>query len=301
MGKPQFNHYSPVFTNAPWAEDNHYVCWKRRYDVSAIAKEESGRRQWGRQRKLYSKSVELALDRELETPIAQVYRKLANYEEPAEGERIKWAQFLRSQIVRTPLFMRYEQAARDCLGIEEEPLHDRVGCEQCSDLADITGRRWLLLRAHEDEYFVRTDSPVFHTGFLNDPATVLCYPLTPRLCFVATDMKPDWDPLTASQTPIAMGGVPLEKGAAHMLNFYFAKSADESLILRPSDSGIIDQQMFTDVMGIYPQPPFDLHRPQTDELFEAKESIRKLMSAVDGQEYSEFNAQEVSGFGQCTS
>jgi len=296
MGKPQYNHYSPVFANGPWAEGSHYACWKRQSDEGIVIQEPKGRKQWGRQRRLYSSSIEVALDRDIEASVSPIYRKLLNFQEPLEYERIKWAQFLRSQIVRTPSFMRYERAAKNMLGMHNEPDHDRVGCEECHDLVEITGRRWLLLLAHDDDFFIRTDNPVLYTGFLSDPATVLYYPLSPRLCFVATTMGTDWDPQNKSLTQVSMVNMPLLKGAAHMLNFYFAKFADESLVLRPSDSGTIAQEMFSDVLGIYPQPPFDLHRPQAHEIAEAMESIRSLMSVVDGHKYPEHSVDELPGF-----
>lgn len=288
------NHYSPVFSNQPWADEtNHYLCWKRRYDLGFIQKEREGRKNWGWERKLWSEETEQLLGRELENPVAHVYEKLLNLGEPEEEERLKWAQFLRSQAVRTPTFMRYESLALQAAGVTEMPAKDKVGCECCLDLAEVTGRRWLVIEAHPEDYFIRTDNPVFQTSFLWDPAAVLYYPLSPRRCFVAAAMPAGWNAQDEADAPRPTFYLELDKGIAHMLNFYLSRSADESIIMHPSDASSISQAMFSETVGAYPQPPFDLHRTGLDELEAARTSLRYIMSKADGLQYPDFAAPEV--------
>jgi hypothetical protein len=129
-----------------------------------------------------------------------------------------------SQTVRTPTFIRYERRIREALEIEEEPMHDRVGCKECMDLTCITSRDWCYLLAHADDHFVRSDNPVLLTGFVERAQTCLYYPLTPKLCFVACSMPIGWVPVHPEQSGLnQMKGCQLEKGGAHMINFHLAR------------------------------------------------------------------------------
>lgn len=286
MAKPPLSHFSPVFANQPWADDEGYISYYRDYYRRRIERAPKGKRQWGRQRGLYSWKVETALDHDLENDAALVYLDLLRFEELSASQRLTWAQFLLSQVVRTPTFMCYELAAQIMLGLHETPVHDRIGCKECGDLVFLTSRDWCLLLAHPDDYFVRSDNPVLLTGFIERPETCIFYPLSPRLCFVACSMPPDWEPFALSlDHPPALFGFELKKGGAQFINFHLARAAQDSLILSPSHDGRLAVAMFTEVLGLYPQPPFLLHSPSRNELQEAFESIRSLMSTVDHISY----------------
>jgi len=177
------------------------------------------------------------------------------------------------------------------------PAQDRVGCKECGDLVCVTSRDWCLLLAHPDDYFVRSDNPVLLTGFIERPETCIFYPLSPRLCFVACSMPPDWDPFDFSldSSPVLFG-FELEKGGSHFINFHLAKAAQDSLILSPSHDDHLATAMFTEVLGVYPQPPFLLHTPSRDELKVAFDSIRSLMSTVDRINYPSWLPFELEPF-----
>jgi hypothetical protein len=222
MAKPPLSHFSPVFANRPWAnEQSELLCYYRDVRRRKVTKEPQGARQWGRRRGLYTWRIEHALSNDLENAVAPVYARLCQYGAPDAAERRIWAKFLMSQLVRTPTFMRYENAVHAALNITEEPLHDRVGCEHCMDLACLTSRDWLLLQAHPDDHFVRSDNPVFLTGFIERPQSCLFYPISPRLCFVACSMGKDWIARHPEVAP-QMRSHPMHKGGAHMVNFHLA-------------------------------------------------------------------------------
>lgn len=180
-------HFSPTMANSWWADDQrHYVCFYRDNRSGSVAIDPAkGRRAWGQVRRAWSKATEQALDRELETPVAPIYRRMLEGQWPRGRARAKWAQFLLSQFVRTPTFIRYETFAKQLHGLTAVPDHDRVGCEHCDDLNYVTSREWVLLVAHSDHFFIRTDNPVLLTGPLERTESVIYYPMTPRVCFVA--------------------------------------------------------------------------------------------------------------------
>ncbi len=65
-------HYSPVFANEQWASNSQgkrYTCYYRNERARQVTTSNPGRRQWGRRRKLWSRRVELALNRELKSPV----------------------------------------------------------------------------------------------------------------------------------------------------------------------------------------------------------------------------------------
>lgn len=294
MTRAPLSHFSPVFANRPWEEGGEYTCYSRNPYRRRVERSPKGHRQWGRKKGLYKWKVETALNQELETDAARVYSEILKPHELSDEQRITWAQFLLSQFVRTPGFLRYELAARKIFGIETEPEHDRVGCKECGDLACITTRDWCLLLAHRDDYFVRSDNPVLLTGFIERAETCLLYPLSPKLCFVACSMPEFWSFLGWRRAPKFFARR-LPKGAALMVNFHLAKAANESVIIRPSNDGEIAEAMFTDVLGVYPQPPFLLHSLAGQDEAEAFESIRILMSGVDRTRYPSWLPFELEG------
>lgn len=292
MAKKPLSHYVPKFSNKQWADQSSFMAYYICNYSDNIKKKEQGFKQWGRLRGLYSWDVENALDRDLETKVAPIYEKILSFKSLDWSERIIWSQFLLSQLVRTPTFIKYEQFALKVTGNIDKPLHDRVGCPDCIDLNYVINRNWLYMIAHEDDYFVRTDNPVLQTGFIEDKDTCLYYPLSPKVCFVACSMTDGWNPFQKNDSD--MIGYELDKGIAHMINFHFAKSAEHSLIISPSHDGIIAETMFNDVLGIYPQPPFSLHSPTISEFPEAYCSIRNIMSMADNLKYPDWNVDIIS-------
>lgn len=296
MAKPPLSHYSPKFANKVWADSEGYTSYFKCSYSGDVKKSSKGWKQWGRKRGLYSWPVERSLDQDLETIAGPIYEKILSFNELTENERIIWSQFILSQLVRTPTFIKYEKKAQEIFGITEELKHCRVGCKECLDLNFVANRDWCLLLAHEDDFFVRSDNPILQTGFIELPESCLFYPLTPKLCFVACSMSEIWDPL--SYKPNKTSGYQLSKGGAHMFNFYLAKSAGESLIISPKDDGIIAEKMYGDVLGIYPQPPFSLHILDGIAPEIAFESIRQIMSYTDECEYPNWKPEELVPFYQ---
>ena len=299
MPKPPLSHYSPKFSNKAWADKNGYMSYFSSLYRTEVNKEVKGWKQWGRKRGLYSWSVEKSLDNDLEAEASVIYQKICNYNELNKDERFIWAQFLLSQLVRTSTYMAYENKACELFGITEKPQHDRVGCKECGDLNFVANRDWCLLLAHEDDFFVRTDNPVFQTGFIELPDTCLFYSLTPKLCFVACSMKEGWGAFT--NRPNKTIGYQLEKGVAHFYNFHLAKAAGESLIISPLHDGLVADRMYKSVLGIYPQPPFSLHVMDSNNAQNAFESIRKIMSESDDKEYPDWQPMELEPFYQIKS
>jgi len=294
--KAPLSHYSPVFSNQPWADNDGYISYYKSPYKNNIIKSTKGRKQWGRQRGLYTWAVENALNIELENEAAILYNKILKFDELTSEERFIWSQFILSQLIRTPTFIHYENYITSKFNITELPTHDRVGCKECLDLKLIANRDWCLLIAHEDDYFVRTDNPILQTGFIERPESCLFYPLTPRVCFVACSMTKN-SKTFKHQANETIGYV-LSKGAAHQINFYLAKSAKESLIISPKHDGLIADTMFLDILGIYPQPPFSLHSPTKIEFDDAFKSIQSIMSNADLKQYCPWEVSEIEPFYQ---
>lgn len=296
MSKLPLSHYSPVFANKNWADSNEFVSYFSCAHSSTIKKTKKGRKQWGRQRGIYSWEVEKSLDQDLENHVSLIYKKILSYNEISIDERFIWSQFLLSQLIRTPTFIRYEAFIMKTKGIENKPARDRVGCKECGDLNFVASRDWVLLIAHKDDYFVRTDNPILQTGFIERPETCLFYPLNPRICFVACSMRNSWD--AYAHIPNQTIGHKLEKGDAHRVNFYFAKAANNTLIISPEHDGSVAETMFSDILGLYPQPPFPLHNINVGEDEEAFESIRMIMSKKDGVNYTTWQPFELEPYYQ---
>ena len=295
--KPPLSHYSPKSLNKAWADKSGYISYFSSPFTGETEKEPKGWKQWGRQRGLYNWSVEKHLETELETPIRPIYEKLCSFKILDIDERMLWSQFLLSQLVRTPSFIRYEEIACEIHSIEKKLENDRVGCSDCFDLYSVANRDWCYLVAHEDDYFVRTDNPVFQTGFIELPESCLFYPLTPRLCFVACSMGEDWS--AQDHNPAEIIGYKLEKGGAHFYNFYLTKAVSNTLIIPPGQDKEYIEVMYNEVLGLYPQPPFSLHAVSNlNHQAQAFESIRALMSIADEVEYAEWLPLEIAPFYQ---
>ena len=283
-------HFAPVFANKRWADaTGHYAKFHR--TETAVLASTAGREQWGQRKSgLWSLETEAALRDEIDTPTARIYHGMCEGRAPRGAERTKWAQFLLSQLVRTPTYIRYEKWVHARFGITKAPDHDRVGCMHCGDLALVTGRDWTLLLAHEDDFFVRTDNPVHLTGFVSRPQTALYYPLSRKLCFLACPMPLTWDRKPRGADPIRC--CRLEKGGAHLVNFCFAKHADSSLILHPDDGSDVTKKMFTEMLGAYPQAPFSLHDPDSSEECRAFDSVRAIQEHCDGVNYPKWDPSD---------
>ncbi len=295
MAKPPLSHYSPKFANKAWADNDEYTSYFCCSYSGEVKKSSKGWKQWGRKRGLYSWSVEKSLDQDLEAAAGPVYEKIVGYNELSENDRFVWSQFLLSQLVRTPTYLKYERKARELFGITDKPIHCRVGCKDCLDLNFVANRDWCLLLAHDDDFFVRSDNPILQTGFIELPDTCLFYPLKPNLCFVACSMPKDWNAFIG--TPNRTCGYQLAKGDAHLVNFYLARSAEESLIISPKHDGVIAERMYGDILGRYPQPPFSLHVLGDCDPEDARERIRSIMSYTDDFEYPKWQLNElVSSF-----
>ncbi|MEZ8036589.1 DUF4238 domain-containing protein [Vibrio crassostreae] len=290
--KKPLSHYVPKFSNKYWADESNFMSYFWCEYTTSVKKESKGKKQWGRKRGLYTWEVENSLDKDLETKVAPIYEKLITYNELSRDERFLWAQFLLSQLVRTPSYIEYEKTAVELTGVKSKPMCDRVGCQECLDLNFVANRNWLLLKTHCDDYLVRTDNPVLQTGFIELRNSYLVYPLTPHLCFVATPMSENWNPFEQNSNPTM--GYEMPKGWAHMVNFYLAKSAYRSLILSPDHAGVISDTMFTEVLGSYTQPPFSLHVTEVENVWPAYESIRKIMSIADGCDYPEWGIEKLT-------
>lgn len=292
MAKKQpLSHYVPKFSNKYWADESSFMSYFLCEHTASVRKGNKGKKQWGRKRGIYSLEVEKALDKDLETKTAPIYEKLVSYSEPNKEERFIWSQFLLSQLVRTPSYIEYEKTAIKLAGVELSPEHDRVGCLNCLDLNYVANRNWLLLKAHKDDYFVRTDNPVLQTGFIELNDSCLIYPLTPSLCFVATTMGREWNAFVENKNPTIF--FEMTKGWSHMVNFYLAKCAYRSLILSPKHEGVISDHMYTEILGAYTQPPFSLHVTESSKAKSAYESIRYIMSVCDGFEYPDWKIEKL--------
>lgn len=306
QGMVKRKHFAPVFANQRWADATGHYAKFHRYSSPrgpensaartrrAVLAATAGREQWGQQKSgLWSLEVELALRDEIDTPSANIYRGMFEGRAPRGAARTKWAQFLFSQLVRTPTYIRYEKWAHAWFGTTKKPDHDRAGCMHCGDLVFVTGRDWVLLLAHEDDFFVRTDNPVHLTGFASRPQTALYYPLSRKLCFLACPMPATWDRRPKSADPIRC--CRLEKGGAHVVNFCLAKHADSSLILHPDDGSDVTKKMFTEMLGAYPQPPFSIHDPDSSGERRAYDSIRAIQEHCDGVSYPKWDPSDAEG------
>jgi hypothetical protein len=91
MAKPPLSHFSPVFANQPWANNEGYISYYRDQYRRKMQRAAKGKRQWGRRRGLYSWKVEIALNRDLETEAAHTYSELLKFTELNADQRLTWA------------------------------------------------------------------------------------------------------------------------------------------------------------------------------------------------------------------
>lgn len=291
MAKRPLSHYSPRFANKPWAKNSAYVHYANCPYTKKIKKSFKGHNEWGRLYGLYSWSIERSLSEDLENKASIVYTKIVKSEQISLKERQIWSQFLLSQLVRTPTYIKYEKKAREISGQVEYASSPYVGCPDCLDLKFLANRNWCLLVAHEGDFFIRTDNPVLQTGFIELPETYLFYPITPKLCFVACEMPSDF--FVSDSVPNKIFSFNLLKGDAWLINFYLARSAENSLIICSENDGVVSDIMFNDVLGVYPQPPFSLHCSNITDAKDFFESIRQIMMITDNVIYSQWKTEEL--------
>ncbi|WAL79995.1 DUF4238 domain-containing protein [Shewanella sp. DAU305] len=297
------NHFSPVLANKYWTDEEsgwsykyYYFCKHRKQVIDSH--KDIGKTAWGYELNLYPQEVEDCLDSDLENESAVLYEKLISGEKLNAEQRMKWGQFIITQAVRTPSFFKYRDHLEKMSGGDYSYKHTILGCAGCEENKYIASRNWLMLKAHESDFFIRTDNPVYMTGCLDNSTTVIFYPLTPELCFVAcsfveTVLLPKGMELPFPQQDF----LPLEKGDAYHINFELLKSANNSVILAKKNNNKVVSQMTLDMLGSFPQLPFMLSSAKNpiDESM-VIESLTKLMSEVDGVHYPDYRDYPFSPF-----
>lgn len=286
------NHYVPVFTSKYWKDKDNEWCFKYYCKLShnnkVVNKIKKGERSWGNQKNFYSQALENRLDVELENPVGPIYTKLIEEELLTWNERLKWAQFLITQSVRTPSFFKYRDEVETYINGDFSYRESILGCIDCDINKLVAERNWWILKAHEEDYFIRTDNPIYLTGCIENPDTTIFYPLTPNLCFVMCSLIPLQMLLRAAEKlDPQQKYFQLEKGDAHAINFELLKSASSSVILRVNHNSEMFNYMACSVMCVYPQIPY-LMMSATDEISQHKvdEELTSIMSRLDGIDYS---------------
>lgn len=286
------NHFSPTLANKRWASERsewkvkrYYFCEQRKKVVEQ--KKDIGYKGWGFEKNLYPQDLEDRLDKDLENETEILYEKLMNNEILTADERMKWGQFIVTQAVRTPTFLRYRDYVEEIVEGDFSYINTIVGCPGCHDNKYIACRSWMILEAHEDDFFVRTDNPVYMTGFLGVPTTSIYYPLSPKKCFVACSTIESILVLKGEEPPMPkQESLQLEKGDAYHINFELIKSADKSLILATPDNSDFITQLSLDILGCFPQIPYCIDSAENEYEAEKKqERLIAIMSNVDGKEY----------------
>lgn len=288
------NHFSPILANKPWRFGGNLIHYYRdKFSNRITVDPEKGYSAWGRRKGLWSDYTEDNLANNLENGAAPVYRKILQGRDLSSEERQVWAQFVLSQIVRTPSFMRYEKFVRSRSSSFLMPANDRVGCKDCGDLFWVTQRKWRLCVCVDDGFFIRSDNPVLVTGFVERPSTAMYYPLSPTVMWVAESMPDGWAADWKKGHYGSFSRCVVPRAAATMVNFYLVRSAANEFVVHPENQESWLEGMADDVLGNYPQPPFSLHSVQGCEEDEAFESIRSLMSDCDGVEYPKWHLDEL--------
>lgn len=203
MKETTLNHYSPVFSNRPWANRHGAIIRLRRQAGSTeLLRETTGPKKWGAEKHLYSQAIEDALAT-VEGMVAPLYRKLLANEPLTPIERLMWSRWMLCQLSRTPSHIL------EFAGLEEEVLasfpafaysfsaaevQEKIDLVTAGALSILESdqlipfimlRDWVVLRPADGEFFIKGDTPVIVRGALiHDDATVV-YPLSPEHCFVA--------------------------------------------------------------------------------------------------------------------
>lgn len=297
------NHFSPTFANQNWTSEKegwhfsyYYFCENRQCVVEAH--KDKGKTAWGFKYNLYSQSVEDRLDTELENQASLLYEKLLLNEFLSPDERMKWGQFIITQTVRTPSYFKYRDKLEELNGGDESYKDKIIGCQWCDENKYIANRNWVILEAAEDDYFVRTDNPVYMTGFLNNPTTTIYYPLSPKKCFVACSfIESFYIPKGMEMPPPKQELHKLSKGDTFKINFDIIRSTSNSLIVAKRNNDWATNHMNLQLLGVNPQVPFMLSTADNaiSEL-EQMNRIINLMSITDNVEYPQNREYELKPF-----
>ncbi|MCS6181001.1 DUF4238 domain-containing protein [Shewanella baltica] len=299
----QKNHFSPVFSNKYWTNEEagwkykyYYFCENRQCVIDS--NKDKGKTAWGYELNLYSQELEDRFDRELENESAILYEKLIAGKALTADERMKWGQFIVTQAIRTPSFFKYRDYVESLNGGNYSYKNSILGCAGCEENKYIAARNWVILMADENDFFVRTDNPVYMTGFLNNPSTTIFYPLTPELCFVACSAVETILLLKGMELPFPKQEfLQLEKGDAWSINFELLKSASSSIIVSKKNNSPAVSHMALQILGLFPQIPFMLssannHYAEALEI----ESITNIMSMADGVDYPPYRKYPFNPF-----
>jgi len=200
------NHYDSSFSNRFWtsAGNKHIVkIYSRGVDgsIRSACKPSS---KWGFEQHLYSQRLEdyfSAIENEIAKP-SGVYAKLVDGRAlMRQIDEHKWTVFLIIQMLRTPAFIIRNMAALK-KWLENHPKYNNYpthpyylrrvyeeslfGSNFCTNslYRDISQRDWMILRAADGHYFVKSDNPV--SLIKNGAISGFFYPLSPTKCFVAT-------------------------------------------------------------------------------------------------------------------
>lgn len=286
------NHYSPVFANKRWTDASFgnkykrfYYCEERKKVVEAPR--DIGKSGWGYENDLYSVELEQRLDSELETLAEPLYEKLVNDEVLSTEERMRWGQFIVTQASRTPSFFKYRDYIEAEVSGSYRYKDTIIGCIGCAENKYIACRNWVILQAHEDDFFVRTDNPVYMNGFIEMPNTTIFYPLSPKKCFVACS-TPEYFPTLKGERPIypKQDILQLEKGDTYTINFELIKSANREAIMAIPNYNSAISTMHIKMLGAYPQIPYLMSRANNPiQALEETAKLVEIMSIVDNYEY----------------
>ena len=259
-----FNHYSPVFTNQPWADDGGMII--RLYRTPGgphVGRGRTGPRKWGGEHHLYPKHVEDALG-SLENKVSIVYEKLLEGEMLASVERLLWSRWILSQFARTPTFLlelagfeedvlaQFPEVSRDFSWVETSAKLD-AAVRNISDLGQsnrlipfVILRDWLVLRPAPGEFFVKGDVPVLVRGALVDDNAQIVYPLSPTHCFVATVL--DRFPPRQLQAECTM-----KPGRTVQYIRLVARCAEREVICHPRNHSRRLESLIGDIIGTSPR------------------------------------------------
>lgn len=196
------NHFSPRFTNKPWADNNGLIVKFSRRADRTIVRGRTGPKEWGAENYLYSQDLEDSLER-FETLISPIYKKLLQDEVLHPTERLLWGHWLLCQYSRTPSFMiefaklpedlLFRHAAPDFADLLDTETQIKAAQSHITDFATskklvyfLVLRDWVTFRAPQGEFFIKSDVPVIIQGPLVEESTTILYPLSPDKCFSAT-------------------------------------------------------------------------------------------------------------------
>jgi hypothetical protein len=125
-------HFSPIFSNKNWALNNH-VTQIRKSGETITIEQNIGYKKWRIAPSKWSKEIEIRLNQELETKTSVVYQSLLKFNPLNDSEKRIWAQFILSQLVRTPSYIKYESEIKTYPGVTNAK-NERIGCSDSFDI-----------------------------------------------------------------------------------------------------------------------------------------------------------------------